>query len=747
MPSNHEPDIPTTAPNDQLPRRLAGKLKIQIPGYKLISIIGRGGQAVVAKAIRESTGKLVAIKLLREGPLADEWARERLKRETAVLAALDHPNIVTIIDRGQTPDGYDFLVMNYIAGQPLDLSAGTVEDLTEHRPDPSSMLRLFVKICQAVNTAHLQGIVHRDLSPSNILVDEHGEPHILDFGLARTAFDRYLGTGKSEITIDGQFLGKVGYASPEQARGDHQKVDIRTDVYALGVILYQMLTGGQYPYNVVGNMLEVLDNIIHAQPTPPSRRVEQLAPTHDQPPRPLRQRNRPVVNPVIEAIVMKALAKNPADRYQSAGELARDVENYLAGQPTLAAVGRASHYHPRKRLQALRDAPFQRPFQRAAIALAAVGLVLIIGWRIVSSRSSSDVSEGAGVVSSVTSASPRQVVPLNSSQGSSRTGSIQDSNGEPSSSFTGPVAKNGTWKIENQELVALTGGEIVFGDPHWSSYELSFQARAEHEPTVFGAMVHRFSDGNEHRFLLGMGHLGNDGGRLLKIRGDPRPAWSSNKDTHLEYGHWYEIRIDARVPYYHCFVDGQLWAEGSADQRAEGQVGLQAHWLVGPVRFRNIKVAAGDGRILWSGLPDLSSTTELPIVKGNGGDETGVTVGDSSGDPLPLNSVWTGTWPAGRGTWSNIVFVVTQRQGNSFTAIYRSTMRDKSVWTQIVRGQIDGNKLHWNAADVEVRDGERPSDQNGTIEGDTLTLDWSGKKGPPTRVLQRAIYRWGVWSR
>jgi endo-1,4-beta-xylanase len=1069
MSINDQPDIPTTAPSDQLPRRLVDKLKIQVPGYKLVSIIGRGGQAVVAKAIRESTGKLVAIKLLREGPLADERARDRFQRETAVLAALDHPNIVTIIDRGQTPDGYDFLVMNYIAGQPLDVTAAGTDALAERPADPSAMLKLFIKICQAVNAAHLQGIVHRDLSPSNIIIDEHGEPHILDFGLARTAFDRFLGSGKNEITIDGQFLGKVGYASPEQARGDHQRVDIRTDVYALGVILYQMLTGGQYPYNVVGNMLEVLDNIIHAVPTPPSHRIEQGVQPLDKQQRPLRTRTKPVVNPVIEAIAMKALAKNPADRYQSAGEFARDVENYLAGQSTLATVGRMAHRHPRRVLDALHSALRRPALRRTVIALAAVVLLFIGGWRLFPS-SSSERQQGVDVSASSSSAIPRRIeslkeaykndfligvalegtlprdysaaevdlvksqfsaltpesclmpiavhpdedhwefaqadalaefarangmqvtghtlvqgtsypnpifhsrtpewfflngkkpasrdvvlarlkshietvvtrykgkvrgwnvvnealnsrgglvpdpwvkaigedyvvqafkfahqadpdaelyyndlgveenpkrgaaialikriqaagvpvtavgieghwaldkVPLTdieaaieefrkagvkvniseldidvlpagaptvsnlsevlelqaqqysrlftlfhkrrddilrvgfwqlndgrswlnnwprartnhpllfdradrpkpalrsvidvvapaNSRDPSQSEVSRDANGASSSSTMGPIAKRGTWRIENQELVAVSGGEIVFGDPHWSSYELSFQARAEHEPTVFGGMVHRFSEGYEHRFLLGMGAGGNDGGRLLKIRGGPRPDWSSSKDTHIEYGHWYDIRIDARPPYYHCFVDGQLWAEGSADPTAEGQVGLQAHWLAGPVHFRNLKVTSVDGRVLWSGLPDLNVAAELPVVQRGIGDDAEAASDATSGTVLPRNSVWTGTWPAGRGDWDSVVFVVNRREENSFTAIFRCTNREKTVWAQIVHGQIDGNQIRWNSGDVQVKDGAAAHDQTGTIEGDKLTFDWSGRKGPPTRVLQRA---------
>jgi serine/threonine protein kinase/formylglycine-generating enzyme required for sulfatase activity len=307
---------------------------VKIAGYFVQSEIRRGGQAIVLKAIQESTGRTVAIKLLRDGALADDHARQRLQREISVLATLDHPNIVGVIDRGHTPDGHDYLVMDYIIGETLD-------DFLLHQPtdkrngDPSALLRLFLKICDAVNVAHLRGITHRDLSPSNIMIDVHGEPKILDFGLARTAFDRFINQQKKDISVTGQFLGKLAYASPEQARGESSRIDIRTDVYALGVILYQMLTGGRFPYEVVGNIADVLNNIINAKPTPPSKVMTAIAPAEMQPRR-MRKRHPPVVNDTIEAIVLKALEKNPEDRFQSAGEFAREIGNYLSGLPTIA---------------------------------------------------------------------------------------------------------------------------------------------------------------------------------------------------------------------------------------------------------------------------------------------------------------------------------------------------------------------------------------------------------------------------
>jgi serine/threonine protein kinase len=311
----------------------------EIIGYAVIAQISQGGQAVVYKAIQQKTSKTVAIKLLKEGLLADENAQQRFQREVRVLAALNHPNIVQIIDSGDTTDGREFLVMNYIDGCALDDFIRQRTNASGAAPDAAAMLQLFLKICDAVNAAHLRGITHRDLSPSNILIDERNEPHILDFGLARTAFDRLLNLGRKDISVTGQFLGKLAYASPEQARGDRDKIDIRTDVYALGVILYQIVTGGHFPYEVVGNIADVLNNIIHSKPKPPSEVLTAGATTTA--PRRIRKRHPSVVNETIEAIVLKALEKKPEDRYQSAGEFARDIGNYLSGLPTFAQTPHA----------------------------------------------------------------------------------------------------------------------------------------------------------------------------------------------------------------------------------------------------------------------------------------------------------------------------------------------------------------------------------------------------------------------
>ena len=318
-----------------LSARQLAKLRVEVEGYELLERIGMGGQATVYRALQKKDNRIVALKILHAGPHASSEARVRLKREVAALRAMRHPNIVHAIAAGRTRTGLDCLVMNFVDGRPLDALWDDPDFASAIDPKlpPPARLRLFKQICETVAVAHRKGITHRDLSPSNILIDNEGQPHILDFGMASTAFD---GITSREVTVTGQFIGKLKYASPEQAKGagsaDYE-VDIRSDVYALGVMLYQLLTDGAFPYEVVGNVIDVLNNIIHSQPKPPSQIISSpMSVVRDDRCR----RNPPLINETIEAIVLKALEKEPNKRYQSAGELAADIDRYLAGQPTSA---------------------------------------------------------------------------------------------------------------------------------------------------------------------------------------------------------------------------------------------------------------------------------------------------------------------------------------------------------------------------------------------------------------------------
>ncbi len=299
------PTIPTAGRGpDNAPGRLPAVRPEPdaVPGYRLIGEIHRGGQGVVYKAVQETTDRLVAIKLMREGPFATADDRARFEREVRILGLLRHPGIVAIHHSGAL-DGRFYYVMDYIDGLPLD------EYVRERRPPVRELMHIFARICGAVAAAHQLGVIHRDLKPSNIRVDSAGEPHVLDFGLSRMAGDGEA----SSMTTTGQFVGSAPWASPEQAAGETDTLDVRTDVYAIGVLMFEMLTG-DFPYPVRGRISEVMDHIR----TTPARPVRNL---------------RPDVPRDVETLVAKCLQKERERRYPSAIELGRDLERYLRHEP------------------------------------------------------------------------------------------------------------------------------------------------------------------------------------------------------------------------------------------------------------------------------------------------------------------------------------------------------------------------------------------------------------------------------
>jgi len=281
---------------------LRATLQAALPGYEIAGDVVRGGQGVVFKALQKNTNRNVAIKVIRDQSLQGRNTTARFDREVQILSRLKHPNIVGIIDSGTTM-GHRYYIMDFIDGLSLD------DFLLTNAMSIDERLRLFVNVCEAVNVAHLRGVIHRDLKPSNIRVDRAGRPHILDFGLAKIDEHDEFATIQ---TMTGQFVGSLPWASPEQVEGLEGGVDIRTDVYALGVMLFGAMTG-QFPYPVDSGFRTTIEHICNTPPPRPSQLND-------------------AGNDEIDQIILKALRKDRDERYQTAGNFARDIQRYLDGE-------------------------------------------------------------------------------------------------------------------------------------------------------------------------------------------------------------------------------------------------------------------------------------------------------------------------------------------------------------------------------------------------------------------------------
>jgi hypothetical protein len=273
-----------------------------VPGYEILSELGRGGMGVVFKAHQIALNRAVALKMIKSGGFATDGELLRFQNEAEAVARLDHPHIVPIYEVGRHL-GRHFFSMKLVPGKSLDKRLG------DFVTDSRQAARLTATVARAVHHAHQRGILHRDLKPANILLDEHGEPHVTDFGLARRI------ENNDELTETGAPMGTPSYMAPEQASGNKGSLSTATDVYGLGTILYALLAG-KAPFAGT-TLIETLDKVRNSSPEPPSR-------YNDRVPRDL------------EVICLKCLEKEPNRRYPSALALAEDLDRWRTGMPILA---------------------------------------------------------------------------------------------------------------------------------------------------------------------------------------------------------------------------------------------------------------------------------------------------------------------------------------------------------------------------------------------------------------------------
>lgn len=284
----------------------------EFDGFRIERLIARGGTSDVYLAHQSHPERLVAIKVFRAG-LGSDRQVERFQGEVRILAKLDHPNIAAIFSAGLSdkiaPVPLPYLAMEYVEGQTL------TEYVQSRSLSLDERLLLMAKVCSAVHGAHQRGVIHRDLKPANILVRDDGEPKVLDFGIARLVSAD--GNTSRSHTMTGEILGTLAYMSPEQISADHDAIDIRTDVYALGVILYEILTG-KPAFDVSAIPIPEAITRIHRG----TRSTLNEAGIH--------------CDPDVEAVVQKAAATSQNERYTSAEALAEDLRRLVAGEPVLA---------------------------------------------------------------------------------------------------------------------------------------------------------------------------------------------------------------------------------------------------------------------------------------------------------------------------------------------------------------------------------------------------------------------------
>ena len=316
-------------------------LGMEIGGVELQRRIGQGGMGLVYEGWQDPPGRTVAVKLLRDA-LASDDAKVRFRHEARVLAGLQHPGIAQIYSAGthHAPAEIPYFLMEYVA-EALPITAY----VKKHELPLDETLALAVHVCEAVQAGHARGIIHRDLKPANVLVDADGKPKVIDFGIARATEPSSDETPKTET---GQLVGTIPYMSPEQSLGRSSAIDTRSDVYALGVILYETLTG-RLPYDTEGlGVMEVIGAIQHRAPDPPASLREDLAGD-------------------VSIILGKALAKDPDVRYASAQALGQDLQRYLDRLPILA--------RPPSVLYQLRL--FARRHKAAALAIVGAGVAIV----------------------------------------------------------------------------------------------------------------------------------------------------------------------------------------------------------------------------------------------------------------------------------------------------------------------------------------------------------------------------------
>jgi type 1 glutamine amidotransferase/predicted Ser/Thr protein kinase len=579
---------PAAGADDSFP-----SLPAEFGRYRVLQLLGKGGMGAVYLAEDTQLGRRVALKLPSFDASASPQRVERFLREARSAAALHHPNICTLYDAGREA-GRPFLTMAYVEGHSL------AEALEKGRPlPPRQAVELVRKIAVALRHAHEKGIVHRDLKPANVMVTAAGEPVIMDFGLAKRLSDS--DAHEARLTHEGAVLGTPTYMAPEQVRGETQGIGPHTDVYALGVMLFEMLTG-QAPY--LGPVTAVLGQIL-AAPVPSARQV------------------RPDVDARLEAICRRAMAKEPRDRFASMAAFAEALDGYLGLAPPPLPRPSEPRFdfdtqetprvvrHGRRTKRRRSRAPLWIGLGvGAGVLLLAVVLTLVWRWSAGGARPSVTKPEETARAP----ASGPSAVKILPTEPPAEGGWVPLFNGRDLAGWQVDGGDKAAWYVDGGELVCQGKGALRQG---WLLHEREFSdfvLRLEYRMTgevVSGVGVRRqpgepflkvyiVSDQQRNGAVQKFDH--RTGGLWWPVDGKPEGGYfRPYRPAKLQPpGWWDRMEIDAHGSLLRVSVNGEETLRADLDgvdpsvrtipaaRRASGRIGLQCH--TGTVRFRSVEV-------------------------------------------------------------------------------------------------------------------------------------------------------------